>query len=49
MTDTPALEIEVAVLRVFTNAAGDFGNPLGVVDAAAVPTPRRQALATDLG
>ena len=49
MTDTPASVIEVAVLRVFTDAAGDFGNPLGVVDAAAVPVPRRQALATELG
>jgi predicted PhzF superfamily epimerase YddE/YHI9 len=49
MTDTPALGIEVAVLRVFTDAAGNFGNPLGVVDSAAVPSPRRQALATELG
>jgi predicted PhzF superfamily epimerase YddE/YHI9 len=49
MTDMTALGIEVAVLRVFTDAAGDFGNLLGVVDAAAVPTPRRQALATELG
>ena len=47
MTDTPVREI--AVLRVFTNAAGDFGNPLGVVDAAAVPVSQRQALATELG
>ncbi|MBU3748881.1 MAG: PhzF family phenazine biosynthesis protein [Mycobacterium sp.] len=49
MTDLPAAGIEIAVLRVFTNAAGDFGNPLGVVDAAAVPAPRRQALARYLG
>jgi predicted PhzF superfamily epimerase YddE/YHI9 len=49
MTDTPAPGIEVAVLRVFTDAAGNFGNPLGVVDSAAVPVPQRQALATDLG
>ena len=47
--DFPAAGIEVAVLRVFTNASGDFGNPLGVVDAAAVPAARRQALATYLG
>lgn len=39
----------IAVLRVFTDAAGDFGNPLGVVDAAAVPPTQRQALATELG
>jgi predicted PhzF superfamily epimerase YddE/YHI9 len=49
MTDTPALGIEVAVLRVFNDAAGNFGNPLGVVDAAAVPAQRRQVLATELG
>jgi predicted PhzF superfamily epimerase YddE/YHI9 len=49
MTDTPALGIEVAVLRVFTDAADDFGNPLGVVDSAAVPVPLRQALASELG
>lgn len=47
MTDAPALEI--TVLRVFTDAAGCFGNPLGVVDAAAVPVSRRQAIATELG
>ena len=41
--------IDVAVLRVFTDADGRFGNPLGVVDAAAVPAHRRQALATELG
>lgn len=41
--------IDVTVLRVFTDTAGDFGNPLGVVDAAAVPASRRQALAAELG
>jgi predicted PhzF superfamily epimerase YddE/YHI9 len=41
--------IDVAVLRVFTDAAGQFGNPLGVVDAAAVPPAGRQAVATELG
>lgn len=41
--------IDVTVLRVFTDHAGSFGNPLGVVDAAAVPSGRRQALATELG
>lgn len=41
--------IDVAVVRVFTNVAGDFGNPLGIVDAAAVPPVQRQAIATELG
>lgn len=41
--------IDVTVLRVFTDHAGDFGNPLGVVDAAFVPAGRRQAVATELG
>lgn len=41
--------IDVSVLRVFTDAAGDFGNPLGVVDAATVPPQRRQSVATELG
>jgi hypothetical protein len=41
--------IYVVMLRVFTDAAGDFGNRLRVVDAAAVPAPWRQALATELG
>lgn len=44
-----AMGIDVAVLRVFTDGHGDFGNPLGVVDAATVPPARRQALATELG
>ncbi len=41
--------IDVTVVRVFTDGRGHFGNPLGVVDAATVPAPRRQALATELG
>ncbi|MEZ5130710.1 MAG: PhzF family phenazine biosynthesis protein [Mycobacterium sp.] len=41
--------IDVTVLRVFTDADGQFGNPLGVVDAAAVPPAGRQAVATALG
>jgi predicted PhzF superfamily epimerase YddE/YHI9 len=41
--------IEVTVLRVFTDADGNFGNPLGVVDARAVPSSERQRLATELG
>jgi predicted PhzF superfamily epimerase YddE/YHI9 len=41
--------VDVAVLRVFTDADGAFGNPLGVVDAAAVAAAHRQAVATELG
>ena len=41
--------IDVTVLRVFTDADGQFGNPLGVVDAATVPHAGRQAVATALG
>jgi PhzF family phenazine biosynthesis protein len=41
--------IDVAVLRVFTDAAGRFGNPLGVVDSAAVQPGQRQSIATELG
>jgi predicted PhzF superfamily epimerase YddE/YHI9 len=38
------------VLRVFTTAAGEHGNPLGVfLDGGEVPAGRRQALAADLG
>jgi predicted PhzF superfamily epimerase YddE/YHI9 len=43
------MRIDVTVLRVFTDADGNFGNPLGVVDAAMVPPARRQQLATQLG
>ncbi len=41
--------VDVAVLRVFTDASGNFGNPLGVVDAADVPPESRQAVAAELG
>lgn len=41
--------IDVTVLRVFTDDQGEFGNPLGVIDAEAVPADRRQAVATELG
>jgi predicted PhzF superfamily epimerase YddE/YHI9 len=42
--------IELHVLRVFTGADGDHGNPLGVVaDGRVVPTTVRQAVATELG
>jgi predicted PhzF superfamily epimerase YddE/YHI9 len=40
----------VRVLRVFTNAAGESGNSLGVVrDAAGIERARRQEIATELG
>ena len=41
--------IDVTVLRVFTDAAGNYGNPLGVVVAGAVAPEQRQQLATELG
>lgn len=40
---------DVTVLRVFTDAAGNFGNPLGVVDAATVDVEWHQRIATQLG
>jgi predicted PhzF superfamily epimerase YddE/YHI9 len=43
------MSIDVTVLRVFTDAQGNFGNPLGVVDAAAVGPEHRQRLAAQLG
>jgi predicted PhzF superfamily epimerase YddE/YHI9 len=43
------MTVDVTVLRVFTDAAGDFGNPLGVVDAAHVPPHDRQRVAAELG
>ncbi len=40
---------DIHVLRVFTNAEGNFGNPLGVVlDTAGLTDERRQAIATQL-
>jgi predicted PhzF superfamily epimerase YddE/YHI9 len=40
----------VRVLRVFTDQAGESGNPLGVVrDAAELTRERRQAIASELG
>ena len=41
--------VDVAVLRVFTDADRRFGNLLGVVDAATVPPEQRQSVATELG
>lgn len=43
------MSIDVTVLRVFTDAAGEFGNPLGIVDAAAVQPQDRPRLAAQLG
>lgn len=43
------MAIDVTVLRVFTDKDGRFGNPLGVVDAAAVDPGDRQRIAAELG
>src|ERR1700712_1147761 len=43
------MALDVTVLRVFTNASGDYGNPLGVVDASLVAPADRQRVATELG
>jgi predicted PhzF superfamily epimerase YddE/YHI9 len=43
------MSVTVAVLRVFTDANGDFGNALGVVDSATVAPAQRQQLAAELG
>jgi predicted PhzF superfamily epimerase YddE/YHI9 len=43
------MALDVTVLRVFTDAEGNHGNPLGVVDAAVAPPTERQAIATELG
>jgi predicted PhzF superfamily epimerase YddE/YHI9 len=43
------MSIDVTVLRVFTDAGGNFGNPLGVVDAATVEQDQHQRIATELG
>ncbi|BBY77897.1 thymidylate synthase [Mycolicibacterium parafortuitum] len=43
------MAIDVTVLRVFTDQDGTFGNPLGVVDSAAVDPRDRQRIATELG
>ena len=40
---------DVTVVRVFTDQEGNFGNPLGVVDASTVAAGARQALAAKLG
>ena len=43
------MDTGVSVVRVFTDSEGNFGNPLGVVDASTVAPANRQALATQLG
>jgi predicted PhzF superfamily epimerase YddE/YHI9 len=43
------MAIDVSVLRVFTDSAGNFGNPLGVVDSSLVAPSDRQRVATELG
>jgi predicted PhzF superfamily epimerase YddE/YHI9 len=40
---------DVTVLRVFTDPDGNFGNPLGVVDAGTVEPGEYQRIATQLG
>lgn len=41
---------ELHVLRVFTDAEGGHGNPLGVfLDGTEIAPPKRQAIATELG
>ena len=43
------MSIDVTVLRVFTDSEGNYGNPLGVVDAAVVGSGDHQRIATQLG
>jgi predicted PhzF superfamily epimerase YddE/YHI9 len=43
------MAIDVTVLRVFTDQDGNFGNPLGVVDASQAEPRERQRIATQLG
>ncbi|KAA0084684.1 PhzF family phenazine biosynthesis protein [Mycolicibacterium sp. P9-64] len=43
------MAIDVTVLRVFTDAEGNYGNALGVVDASLVDPADRQRVATELG
>ncbi|MGK2855489.1 MAG: PhzF family phenazine biosynthesis protein [Microbacteriaceae bacterium] len=43
------MAVDVTVLRVFSNSKGEFGNPLGVVDAATVDPADRQRVAAELG
>ncbi|MBV8347581.1 MAG: PhzF family phenazine biosynthesis protein [Mycolicibacterium sp.] len=43
------MSTDVTVLRVFTDSEGNYGNPLGVVDAGAVKPADRQRIAAQLG
>ncbi|ODR07551.1 hypothetical protein BHQ15_10605 [Mycolicibacillus koreensis] len=43
------MAIDVTVVRVFTDARGDYGNRLGIVDAAALQPEDRPRLAAHLG
>jgi predicted PhzF superfamily epimerase YddE/YHI9 len=43
------MAIDVTVLRVFTDQDGNFGNPLGVVDACQAEPAERQRIAAQLG
>jgi len=43
------MTLDVTVLRVFTDADGNFGNALGIVDADAAPADRHQEIARELG
>jgi predicted PhzF superfamily epimerase YddE/YHI9 len=43
------MAVDVTVLRVFTDAHGNFGNPLGVVDASLAEPADRQRIAAELG
>jgi predicted PhzF superfamily epimerase YddE/YHI9 len=43
------MAMDVTVLRVFTDEDGNFGNPLGVVDAGQAEPRERQRIATQLG
>ena len=43
------MAIDVSVLRVFTDSDGNYGNPLGVIDASHVNPADRQRVATELG
>lgn len=43
------MSIDVTVVRVFSDSEGNYGNPLGVVDATAAAPEDRQRIATQLG
>jgi predicted PhzF superfamily epimerase YddE/YHI9 len=43
------MSIDVTVLRVFTDSDGNFGNPLGLIDAGQVEPSDRQRVAAQLG